>query len=81
MKEATQLLELLLLAVSGDELGIPHLLSPSQIADYHHEVFASHSISPHVFGGTIGIPTMHLGTLSVSPNSYSNLWCNGCDVK
>ena len=60
-------------AVMGDSNS---LLSPSQVADYHHSVFAGHSIPARIFGGTHnpfpvgGIP---------SANAYSFMWCRGCD--
>lgn len=52
------------------KIGIPGLLSPRQAAEYHHEVFRAHNISPMRFGGT---------PLYISPNITRNFWCHGCD--
>jgi hypothetical protein len=40
-------------AVRADNTHIPHLLSPHQVADYHHEVFKKYHIPPYLFGGTL----------------------------
>ncbi|MEJ2622643.1 MAG: hypothetical protein P8163_21075 [Candidatus Thiodiazotropha sp.] len=80
-------------AVMNDDQGSKNLLSPHQVADYHHTVFAKHGIPAHLFGGTHQIGGhWYLPDISVpSPggwaptrfdaNAYSGLWCKGCDVK
>lgn len=35
-----------------DTSGIPGLLNPSQIAEYHHQVFRRHGLPSTAFGGT-----------------------------
>ncbi len=72
-------------AVMGDTSGTPNLLSPTQVANYHHEVFARHNIPPYIFGGTQPIPGVEVPApggwqpVMFDPNTYSNLWCEGCD--
>jgi hypothetical protein len=72
-------------AVMGDTSGISSLLSPQQVADYHHAVFANHGIPAHIFGGTHSIPGVYVpnatgwSPVMFDANSYSNMWCNGCD--
>lgn len=60
------------IAVRDDNVNVPNLLSPRQVAAYHHEVFQRHNIPPSRFGGTL---------FGVSPNLYSSMWCSGCDGK
>lgn len=51
------------------QIGVPGLLSPSQIAIYHWDVFTKFGVSPKAFGGTLmGLPA----------NSYQTTWCEGC---
>lgn len=78
--------------VDADQLGKPHLLSPQQVADYHHEVFAQYGIPAHIFGGThqVGghwyLPTVDVPNsrgwqpTMFDANTYSKLWCEGCDT-
>ncbi|PAJ71963.1 hypothetical protein CJF42_23815 [Pseudoalteromonas sp. NBT06-2] len=72
-------------AVMGDTSGISNLLNPQQVADYHHAVFANHGIPAHIFGGTHSIPGVYVpnatgwSPVMFDANSYSNMWCNGCD--
>jgi RHS repeat-associated protein len=40
-------------AVKTDAYNIPHLLSPRQVATYHHDVFKNYGIPPYLFGGTL----------------------------
>ncbi|MEJ2404678.1 MAG: hypothetical protein P8171_10365 [Candidatus Thiodiazotropha sp.] len=80
-------------AVMSDDKGAHHLLSPHQVADYHHNVFAQHDIPPHLFGGTHQIGGhWYLPDVSIpapggwaptrfDANTYSGLWCKGCDTK
>jgi len=42
-------------AVINDKTNVSYLLSPRQVADYHHEVFDKHGIGAYVFGGTFGV--------------------------
>ncbi len=39
--------------VEADNISIAYLLSPHQVADYHHEVFKEYGIPPYLFGGTL----------------------------
>ncbi|QUJ68601.1 hypothetical protein KDD30_05675 [Photobacterium sp. GJ3] len=54
----------------NNHIGIPGLLSPTQAANYHHEVFINHGLSSWQFGGTL---------LNTSPNLMRAIWCSGCD--
>jgi len=40
-------------SIDEDKLNIPFLLSPRQVADYHHDVFDDYNIPPYLFGGTL----------------------------
>jgi hypothetical protein len=40
-------------AVRADQTRIPHLLSPHQVANYHHKVFDKYNIPSYLFGGTL----------------------------
>lgn len=72
-------------AVIGDGRGISNLLSPTQVAGYHHSVFRGHGIPAHVFGGTHKVPFVSVpvqggwGSVMFDANTYSGLWCKGCD--
>lgn len=60
-------------AVSRDTSGIPGLLSPEQIAEYHHDVFRDYGLPSTAFGGT-----PHTG--AVEEANYTRLfWCRDCD--
>ncbi len=79
-------------AVIGDTHGIKGLLSPHQVAQYHHQVFDKYSIPAGIFGGThrIGghwyMPDVEVPSSSgwthmiIPPESYSDTWCGGCDT-
>lgn len=54
----------------NNKIGIPGLLSPTQAAAYHHEVFSTHGLGSWQFGGTL---------LNTSPNLMRAIWCTGCD--
>ncbi|MEX1221551.1 MAG: RHS repeat-associated core domain-containing protein, partial [Idiomarina sp.] len=54
----------------NNEIGIPGLLSPTQAAAYHHEVFSTHGLGKWQFGGTL---------FNTSPNLMRAIWCTGCD--
>ena len=54
----------------SNKIGIPGLLSPTQAAAYHHEVFTDHQLGTGQFGGTL---------FNTSPNLMSSIWCAGCD--
>ena len=60
-------------AVDNDlrnQIGVPGLLSPQQVAEYHWDVFKKYGVAREVFGGTMwGLPA----------NSYAITWCEGCD--
>ncbi|MGS2744589.1 hypothetical protein ACU6TU_13495 [Halomonas sp. LS-001] len=73
--------------VDKDKKGIPNLLSPKQVANYHHGVFRHYGIPDRLFGGTHEIVFVHVpaeGGVWVQPifdaASYSGLWCKGCDT-
>ena len=58
--------------VTADTINVHHLLSPTQVAGYHHQVFGGYGIPKTYFGGT---------RFGNSPNTYSWAWCGGCDVR
>ena len=72
--------------VMKDTQGVPGLLSPKQVADYHHSVFANHKIPANIFGGTHTVPFVRVPSPSgwsevmFSPETYSDRWCKGCDT-
>ena len=72
-------------AVMGDTSGVQGLLSPGQVASYHHQVFGRHNIPASMFGGTMGVPGVRVpvprgwAQPTFSATTYSNLWCRGCD--
>jgi hypothetical protein len=53
-----------------DQIGVPGLLSPNQVAGYHWDVFSKYGVSPGAFGGTLG---------GLPASSYPVTWCEGCD--
>ena len=69
----------------GDTSGIPGLLSPGQVASYHHQVFGRHKIPASMFGGTMGVPAVRVPVSGgwaqpiFSATTFSNFWCRGCD--
>ncbi|MEJ2046097.1 MAG: RHS repeat-associated core domain-containing protein, partial [Reinekea sp.] len=72
-------------AVDLDQRGVPNLLSPNQVAGYHHEVFGRYGIPKEIFGGTLEVPLIVVPSTGgwdhpiFSPNSYSVFWCSNCD--
>ena len=77
-------------ATSVDKINIHSLLSPKQVADYHHEVFKKHGIPSYLFGGTLAVPGVYFPVPGVpgrwsqgifDANVYSSLWCKGCDTQ
>ena len=58
-------------AVDADKSGVPGLLSPSQVQQYHYAAFKQQGVPTQIFGGNFG------GVLGA--NSYSFLWCRYCD--
>lgn len=60
-------------AVDLDNLNVPGLLNPVQIARYHHVVFANYGLPSTAFGGT-----PHTGSLGEA-NAFRWVWCRGCD--
>lgn len=68
------------LAVNADNLGVPGLLNPRQIAVYHHQVFNDLGLPNATFGGT---PlTGMLWEADVSRYYVPGLdWCKGCDTQ
>ncbi|QIJ03857.1 hypothetical protein [Shewanella chilikensis] len=61
--------------VEGDNLGVPGLLNPRQIAEYHHQVFNGLGLPSSTFGGT---PLT--GTLWEA-DVWDPIWCKGCDTQ
>lgn len=55
-----------------NQIGIPGLLSPDQVAGYHWQVFTKYGVSSSVFGGTMG---------GLPAGLYAPMWCEGCDGK
>ncbi len=57
---------------------VPGVLSPDQVAEYHHIVFKKHGVGSHMlstdgswlFGGTL---------FNLPPDLYRMIWCNACD--
>jgi hypothetical protein len=80
-------------AVMNDHKGVHYLLSPHQVADYHHNVFIKHGVPSHLFGGThqigghwylpeISVPSRDgWAPTQFDADVYSGLWCKGCDTK
>jgi len=72
-------------AVMADRIGVPDLLSPQQVADYHYAVFERHGIPAHLFGGTHVIPGVYApvpggwAPVMFDASTYSGRWCRGCD--
>lgn len=62
-------------AVEDDKKGTWGLLSPGQIASYHHDVFAGYKLPPTAFGGT-----PFTGGLWEA-SATSSIWCRGCDTQ
>ena len=62
-------------SVDLDDRGISGLLSPRQIATYHHKVFEKYNLPPTTFGGT-----PFTGNL-IEANITRNFWCRGCDTQ
>jgi hypothetical protein len=61
-------------ARESDQQNVPHLLSQSQIAEYHYKVLDKYNIGRKNFGGT-----MLSGTLE-DVQMYGNLWAPNADV-
>lgn len=60
-------------AIDADRDGVPGLLSPQQIAAYHHDVFVAHGVPHSAFGGTpFAGHIWETGLTSIA-------WCGGCD--
>ena len=59
----------------NDTSGIRGLLNPSQIAEYHHNVFRDHNLPPTAFGGT-----PFTGAVGEA-NFTRPFWCGGCDTR
>jgi len=64
--------------INGCIGNIPGLLHPSQVAEYHHNVFKKHGIGSFLlgsngswlFGGTI---------FNLPASTYRPIWCSACD--
>jgi len=68
-----QLMDAHVQAVDGDFTGVRGLLSPEQVARYHHDVFRGFGLPSTAFGGT-----PFTGAVSEADN-FRILWCRGCD--
>jgi len=62
-------------AVASDTSGTIGLLSPSQIASYHHDIFGGMGLPNSTFGGTPITGTMFDLTLTAP------IWCSQCDAR
>ena len=58
-----------------DTSGVPGLLNPGQIAEYHHQVFSRHGLPSTAFGGTPFTGAVREAYFTRS------IWCGGCDWK
>ena len=58
----------------SDKLGVRGLLSPRQIATYHHDVFAEYGLPSTTFGGTPITGSLWEASATAS------VWCTGCDL-
>lgn len=67
-------------SVNADKTGVIGLLNPRQVAEYHWDVFAEHSIPKYIFGGSQGVGTP-VGDVMIEPEVYSFMWCTGCDTR
>lgn len=57
---------------------VPGVLSPEQVAEYHHVVFEKHRISSFLLGSDGS--WLFGGTLFNLPaNLYRPVWCRACD--
>lgn len=61
--------------VQADNFGVKGLLNPTQIAEYHYEVFDTMGLPRSTFGGT---PLT--GRLSEA-GVWRSIWCTGCDTQ
>jgi RHS repeat-associated protein len=61
----------------GDKLGVKGLLSPRQIATYHHDVFVEYNLPETAFGGTPMTGSLWEST-ATSRLPFIG-WCWGCD--
>lgn len=62
----------------NDSIGTPHLLSKSQITDYHVEVFEDNDLPPNTFGGAPFGSDSTFGRV-MEQVLGGTLWCIGCD--
>lgn len=58
-----------------DVSGIPGLLNPGQIAEYHHQVFRGYGLPPTAFGGTPFTGAVRESWFTAP------VWCGGCDTQ
>ncbi|KNC66282.1 hypothetical protein AC626_17965 [Pseudoalteromonas rubra] len=61
--------------VEADNLGVPGLLNPRQIAEYHHQVFNGLGLPSSTFGGT------PLTGALWEADVWDPIWCKGCDTQ
>lgn len=54
-----------------DFTSVPFLLSPQQVADYHHIIFNTYGLPAYTFGGS------PFGTTAIPGATL--IWCRGCD--
>lgn len=59
----------------SDHSGVPGLLSPGQVYDYHVAVFARFGLPSTAFGGS---PVFGTRTEAYTSNALFG-WCSGCD--
>jgi hypothetical protein len=60
-------------AVKNDDRGVPGLLDPGQVYDYHQKVFRAQNLPARTFGAT-PLTGSRWEAYVTSP-----LWCSGCD--
>lgn len=58
---------------------VPGLLSPDQVAEYHHVVFNQFGIGARLWNDTNGSWLFGGTLLNLPPNLYRPVWCNACD--
>ena len=61
--------------VQADNFGVKGLLNPTQIAEYHYEVFDTMGLPRSTFGGT------PLTGRLFEAGVWRSIWCTGCDTQ
>lgn len=58
---------------------VPGLLSPDQVAEYHHVVFNHFGIGTHLWNNANGSWLFGVTLFNLPPSLYRPVWCNACD--